>query len=639
MVVKIQFIESLSNLGSNLSQYSSTVREATSGVKKSFQVKVEGSQAEAIQSYVGVISELGTTIFTGFPTHINQFSNALNNYHAELNALKFPSNIVSDAATVVDYAANLKGKQVTSIRDIAVDIAAAINDAATIVEDIETSKITSDYLPTFETKMKADGEKIKTIHEKAIDAKNTFMDSLNQVIADLKSDQNALNQVMTMTNPKTGLSPKQLIKFVKDGHLTGDNMAQMLRNMTKPDDVRAFKALVENDYDAFFKLNPDNLSDGSYALALQKIVQMLGQENLKQFEGLLESLLNCGNDKNRGQHLNRLSLNSDYMAMQSIDLYLQNETNLTDAEKARLENLVNDFQNLSTLWLALQAMDLSSTRGTKNPHIEDFKKKFDITDLKRGKDGSISFDLTEKMTTSKGHKVSDTTHTTSVSTAQNGQEMTDKGLTQKMQQLQQEQRDKMKNFLLNQAGSVGGIFIPGFKDGLQIITDLPSLADSIKNGVSHTTGKGNSDTQAIGTVGNNAIDALTFWDDMKRIQEQIDNISNEKLNNLVDTGGKIIENDGKITVNGGMPTIDSTRKYNEIANNGFKNYVAQAPKNEEEKEKINQMFQEPLSPEQNFILNGNGNIDDMDFTKIMNILDKIKNKTNSSVFDWIKNIK
>lgn len=206
-------------------------------------------------------------------------------------------------------------------------------------------------------------------------------------------------------------------------------------------------------------------------------------------------------------------------------------------------------------------MDLSSERGTKNPHIEDFKKKFDITDLKRG------------------------------------------------------------------------------KDGLQIITDLPSLADSIKNGVSHTTGKGNSDTQALGTVGNNAIDALTFWDDMKRIQEQIDNISDEKLNNLIDTGGKIIENDGKITVNGGMPTIDSTRKYNEIANNGFKNYMQEASKEDDAATAIEKMFQKPLTPEQDFILNGKGNINDINFTTVMDILNQVDKVSGCSVFDWIKKIK
>lgn len=656
MAVKIDNVDALQETNSILKNYSNAIASATSDVDSKFQAKIDNQKAEALNQYIDIMNNLSSKVFVQFPNQIALFASALNSYHGSITGEGFTTKIRSSKPGVdEDYCKKLNDTQIDSIKDSSDEIKKIIDQIADdpdISGEIsvgDSSTTITQAISTFETNLLEEIGNIKTTRSNLQEANTNLITKLSEITGKLNECEVAINRVACLTDPTSGLSPKKALELIVGGFFNKDNIDGLLNGVGEKGDIKAIEHLAKGDYESFFKLNPDKLSDGVFTVAAKQIADVTkipsDKESSRKLQGILNALLEHGGNG----HASKLSIANEVMARQNASLLLGLDPNNKDYER-----LTEDFKKYGTLSNLFTGLDaLTDPKNTKIFHgggpTVGQTKWFSINKLNIDSDGNMDFNLkTNTSFTDKFGNVSNVQEDAgSVDISKKG--LAGSNMDDLAGQYQEKQKQQAVNdFLANSLATGVGIFSPGLGTGINIINEIAkgdysglknkgvdSFASNFDNYGDYISGV-NSLINDINSLGNN-LNGLS--------QKEKDIVNNFRDTLIgVDKVG-INQQGGQDIILDGIPSVQNIKALNELDTNGITNYLGNDSK------QLETLYTElppegKLNDSQNYLLGqSNKSFTDLnpkELNDALNILRRIEPKGNytaDKLAEWLKNNK
>ncbi|MDA9471087.1 hypothetical protein [Enterococcus sp. 5H] len=663
MAVKIEQINDLEELGSKIKQYSSSMTSASSSAQTTFSAKLEGSAADSVNQFVGVMNQLKSDAFAKLPEATTNFAQALQNYHSALKGAGF-DNLIKSTKPVVeeDYCQKVTNTEFQTFEEKANDIKSVITEIAGVLPEVPDSKVET-LLNTLHTDLQGKTNEIKNTRSTVQQAQTAFKSKLEEVASELAQCLTSIENTMNLTDPKSGLKPANMIKLISQGF----GNAIVSGKMNKKD-VEALNYLGEGEYDKLFKLDPNQLSDQLHGVLTNKVIDQvtLGEDAPADLEKFLSALLSQTGEGAGERVAKYLEKFSEQTALQfaqlGVILMLDNNDPDLLARYDKVRSVDTLFESLYVLNPVKRTME---DWGFGSQWVNYYSK---LEGLNFGKDGNVSFDLKnykslvgyEEYGLKNGVKEIASIRYDEIfdfSKAEDNQKLAD--LRTKKAQFVQE--------VLLTSVTVGlGIFAPEVAGVIGIVSAIANAAGTVSSSLNQTKSmnelfdkgiityqkqrfgddtegfkvwKNNYDNNIKNKIRGGAGDIMggiaDLWANWDQMTKDIDAQEMKVLHNILDIGGlEIKQNDttthtlltpvDKMTFEQQLRLIDFTENgyqsfFNQL-NNNAKGEILNALKNKGEKNK-------DILPVINFIKNG-GDLSKVNIDQIQNVLRDAINSTN-----------
>lgn len=396
MAVKITQINDLSELQTKISQYSTSMSDASNAAQTTFTAKLEGSEAGSVTQFVGVMNQLKSDAFAQLPQATTNFAQALQTYHSALTGAGFNNLIKSVKPTVEDeYCQKVTSTEYEKFEEKANDIKVVINEVAGVLPEVSDSKIES-LLTTLNSDIQGKTNEIKTTRSTVQEAQTAFKAALEAVTAELTQCISSIENTMNITDPKSGLKPANMVKFIQQG--IG---APVLSAMTNKTDVKAMNYLAEEKYDKLFELNPDKLSNNMYGMMVNYVQNLVGRNDTDQVMKFVNGLLGQigGEASTRVEkYLTNFSNQTALQMQQLADMQIL-MCGTSNSDTKAIEEMYRNLLMSNMLWESMLLLKpnktehLSSTQG--NATLYTYSKMTGLSFQRdpNGKNPDISFGL------------------------------------------------------------------------------------------------------------------------------------------------------------------------------------------------------------------------------------------------------
>lgn len=650
MAVKIEQINDLEELGSKIKQYSSSMTSASSSAQTTFSAKLEGSAADSVNQFVGVMNQLKSDAFAKLPEATTNFAQALQNYHSALKGAGF-DNLIKSTKPVVeeDYCQKVTNTEFQTFEEKANDIKSVITEIAGVLPEVPDSKVET-LLNTLHTDLQGKTNEIKNTRSTVQQAQTAFKSKLEEVASELAQCLTSIENTMNLTDPKSGLKPANMIKLISQGF----GNAIVSGKMNKKD-VEALNYLGEGEYDKLFKLDPNQLSDQLHGVLTNKVIDQvtLGEDAPADLEKFLNALLSQTGDGAQARVAKYLEKFSEQTALQFAQINVLLSLDSSDpALIARFDKtrVANDL--FETLFLI----------NPVNRKLEDvpggqlWANYYGVLQkLKFAKDGAVTFTFDEMKRYSGFDQYSlNVDKAISVSSQRvDSTKFNNAESQQKLADLRKKKADFVSNTIkqcLTDGTMIGlGIFAPEVAGTLAIVQSILLATDGFKQAgnlnnafdkgiLEYQKNKFGNDTEGFknwkkqfdsskGTAWRNgagnalstASELIASWN---QLTNDLEDAKLENIYNILDIGGLTIDknNDTKFTVPTPVDkmTYDELNRYIDFTENGYQRYFNTLDKNTSKTIQENleeQLVSNKISKElYNFILNGKNlnNVEDVD---------------------------
>ncbi len=694
MAVKITQINDLSELQTKISQYSTSMSDASNAAQTTFSSKLDGSEAESVNQFVGVMNQLKADAFAQLPQATTNFAQALQNYHSALKGAGFDNIIKSEKPVVEDeYCQKVTSTEYQKFEEKANEIKTVINEVAGVLPEVSDSKVET-HLTSLHTELQNKTNEIKTTRSTVQEAQTAFKSKLEEVSSELAQCMTSIENTMNLTDPKSGLKPANMVKLISQG--TGGIISSLLQSDSMSnEDIKALNSLGEKDYEKFFALNPDKLNNAIYALLVGQITEMIefpSEGDAPRVQADLQKLLNAllmQSEPRIEAHAMKILTMNDLMAMQYAGLLAVGDKdwetafgineNMSAAEKSKLLEQINrdkgaalqtlnKLSALSSLWEAVIIMDTPTTPNGREkvgptPSTTRFEdRNFDISNLSLSHNGDFNFNLNKTVTiygsedAKVGHtannslKVDALTHTDTLS-------QSNAKAREKLKQIRDQKAQEI-NKAIASIGLLGvGIFIPGADKVVAVVQAIAS--SNVANTIKGVTGMkpvaealkpaGFSDAAQKNTAAllSAANTVENLYNKLSSLDKESAKVQLDILTNLLNGGGKEVriediftgDKNTVLTVPG-VPTVETQKRIDELSTNGFMGYVNSKDKGSQLGQKLGQVnstgdkLKNPkkLTKEEEFIYYGSNGPN-----KVL-LEDLDFEKLTGSLQDWMRSI-
>lgn len=627
MAVKITQINDLSELQTKISQYSTSMSDASNAAQTTFTAKLEGSEAGSVTQFVGVMNQLKSDAFSQLPQATTNFAQALQTYHSALTGAGFNNLIKSVKPTVEDeYCQKVTSTEYEKFEEKANEIKTVINEVAGVLPEVSESKIET-HLTSLHTELQNKTNEIKATRSTVQEAQTAFKSKLEEVSSELAQCMTSIENTMNLTDPKSGLKPATMVKLISQG--TGGIISSLLQSDSMSnEDIKALNSLGEKDYEKFFALNPDKLNDAIYALLVGQITEMIefpAEGDAPKVQTDLQNLLNAllmQSEPRIEAHAMKILTMNDLMAMQYAGLLAVGDKdwmsafgineNMSTTEKNKLLEQINQDKGaalqtlnklsaLSSLWEAVIIMDTPTTPNgrekvgpTPNTTRYEFRN-FDISILTLSHNGDFNFNLNKTGTiysnenSKTGYPINQSLKVDALTHADTLSQSNAKA-REKLKQIR-EQKAQEINKAIASVGVTGiGIFIPGadklaavvqaiansnVANTIKGVTSMKPVAEVLKPaGFSDAAQKNTTALLSAANTVENLYNKLSSLDD-ESAKTQLD-----ILMNLLNAGGKEVRiediftgDKNTVLTAPGVPTVETQKRIDELSTNGFMGYV------------------------------------------------------------------
>ncbi|WP_086445351.1 hypothetical protein [Candidatus Enterococcus lemimoniae] len=661
MAVKITQINDLSELQTKISQYSTSMSDAANAAQTTFSSKLDGSEAESVNQFVGVMNQLKSDAFAQLPQATTNFAQALQNYHSALTGAGFNNLIKSVKPTVEDeYCQKVTSTEYQKFEEKANGIKTVINEIAGVLPEVSDSKIET-HLTSLQTELQNKTNEIKTTRSTVQEAQTAFKAALEAVTAELTQCVSSIENTMNITDPKSGLKPANMIKLISQGF----GNAIVSGKMNKKD-VEALNYLGEGEYDKLFKLDPNQLSDQLHGVLTNKVIDQvtLGEDAPPDLEKFLSALLSQTGEGAQARVAKYLEKFSEQTALQfaqlSAILMLDNSDPdlLSRYDKVRAVDTL--FESLYVLNPVKRSME---DWGFGSQWVNYYSK---LEGLHFGTDGDVSFDLKnykslsgyEEYGLKNGVKEIDSIRYDDAFEFSKAQD------NQRLAELRVKKAQFVNEVLLTSASVFLGIFAPEVAGVIGIVSAIANAAGTVSGGLNQTKSmnelfdkgiinyqkqrfgddekgfkaweknyENNKKTRIRGGAGDIMGGIADLWSNWDQMAKDIDAQEMKILHNILDIGGLEISENDTITHTILTPvdkmTFEQQLRLIDFTENGYQSFFDQLDTSAEQdilnalknKGKKN----EDILPVIDFIKNG-GDLSKVNIDQIQNVLrDAIKN--------------
>ncbi len=651
MAVKIENINDLEELATSMENYATTISSATITANKSFLTKIEGSQAEAIDQYIDVMNGLSSQVFSEFPRMVSLFSSALKTYHGELQGEGFNNIIKSEQSTVEDvYCQKFQTVQIPDSMSEAEAVKASIENVAAVLETVSGEgsavKLAAN---SFEAKLGMKLTAIKSTRANVDAAQKALISMLTGTVQPgLDQCLSALERVTLLADPKSGLSPQTVIAMIKNGVVDSSSLEGLMAGLTSKDDIKAMGYLGNENYEGFFRMNPDKLSDYAYSVAVNITLSKTDilSDDAVELERILNALMRQDKKQIEGHGL-RMATVSEAMAVQTALALMATPT---DPELLAAYQKLSLISNLSLTAAAVSAPKNKEKLGLGQDEWYSFKN------INIGHEGNLRFDINYHFFDIRTMKHPDNTlvFNNRKGVLVNGEEHSKimSGLAEKIRKLEVEKDKRVQELIKNGIITGVGLYNPALGAALGLfVGTVENLSD--KNGValektavSELSKLFPNEKDKIKALNNLLTDIYSFNEKNKKIDKEIKGLAKSFYDAITGVGIstltlKEVNKKDSITVFSGIPSKESLESLAYLNQNGIQDFL-----DEESYTILETRFKESgLSDEEKFLLGQDGiKLTDLDPGELNGALSEIAalhvdrpNKSVDELIDWIQN--
>ena len=404
--VKVQRLDELGNYAYQVNQLGLEYKSELNSASQQLRLKSQGSQSEAVNTYLTKLEHLRHRVFETFPGAIDNYGTHVQSYDTSLTSLGFGTMAWTDGEGNDSVVSKLKNEQVETLKEKSKDLQAALDDATEKLG--EDKRDLSSAESTAETSLTTAAQNRNTLYD-------SMKESYSRFTGNMSSDQ-ALFQTLKyeINNARciTSLDPATVLGAIADGRVDSAALSNM-DFIQDTDDGLMFSAIYSDDpYRKMAQVKPDKISDQMMNLVYEKLYSSLpddlldGQEHQPKDLGLFIETLSMQDEKDVKTYTLKLigagdryaiialAKSEDFRAkfpegnnvsVEDYQAYLQAlETN--QPAMIKLNEELKKAGALSSVFVAMNVSDF----GTKNYSQVEMEKRRWV------KKDSLTFNINEK---------------------------------------------------------------------------------------------------------------------------------------------------------------------------------------------------------------------------------------------------
>ena len=273
--IKIENMESLWYLIHHVSEYERNLQAELSNIEISFSETVDGSKGETINAMVNMMNQMSEKVFTQFPEAVTRYKEILARYYESIQDLGFTDKVNSEGSVINSYWIDNVVEQKKKTVAEALEIKTKINEAADLMElPYLYNLITNESIEDFEYSLSEIGRDITGTHTELVRNQQKFIQELSEIKTELDRLSAEIQSIATFANPETGWNPMVLLGLIEEGKLKIEEVPELWKKASRSGDNKAMECLLSGDYESFFEIYPDTISDEVYYMLLDKMVEM-----------------------------------------------------------------------------------------------------------------------------------------------------------------------------------------------------------------------------------------------------------------------------------------------------------------------------------------------------------------------------
>ncbi|HFU4501715.1 TPA: hypothetical protein ACGPA6_001115 [Streptococcus suis] len=283
--ISVSNLSGLSNFGSSISRFSDNYRSAIGSTYRSFQMKVDGEQAEAISAFLAKLNQVQATVFDTYPTVLDSYAQAISHYEDRLRGLGFQTRAWTDDAGASSVSGKLTGEQIDHIQEVKNKLQSAMNQAS---DALDISDFSLDgKVSGMEANLMEAGRRRTEMDQKMQEAYESFMRDLDLVLQNFESLKGPLANAQSVIQ----IPVASIATAIQNGSLAADEM-YALSYVTNKDSRIAFQSVIGSAQDAskIKEVNPENISEEMYYFMTGQLESWVQNERIEHMNSFYSSL-------------------------------------------------------------------------------------------------------------------------------------------------------------------------------------------------------------------------------------------------------------------------------------------------------------------------------------------------------------
>ncbi|MGQ7461723.1 hypothetical protein ACTGZQ_04105 [Streptococcus suis] len=266
--ITITNLPGLSDYSSSISRFSENYRSAIGSTYRSFQMKVDGEQAEAISAFLAKLNQVQATVFEAYPTVLDSYAQALSRYEDQMSGFGFQTKAWTDDAGASSVSGKLTGEQIDHIQEVKSKLQSALDQASEALDMSDfslTGKVSS-----IETNLMEAGRRRTELDQKMQVAYDSFMRDLDVVSQNFEALKGSLANAQSVIQ----IPAASIATAIKNGSLAPGEVISYLDAVQTKEDATVLKAVLSRkveDLKEVASLNPHSISDEGYKILAKEM--------------------------------------------------------------------------------------------------------------------------------------------------------------------------------------------------------------------------------------------------------------------------------------------------------------------------------------------------------------------------------
>ena len=294
-VIKVHDLPGIAQYSESIKQFSQSLTTATQDTARTFNVKIEGSEGEAIAAFLGQLNSLQNQVFNQIPAFLNKYSANVGKFSSAVSGGGFTKEAWTSESGLSTVQSKLTGEQVDKVSEVDQKLQSALNIATDALDEpeISISSVKSGAILS----LNASSLTRQATHEPFQLAHELFNKDLQMTIEEVSGLRGIVNQAQIILN----LSPLAFFEVISRGQ---PYFIEFINNI---DDARAITAVFGGNIDELNDMDFDKISNVAlYIMSdgltkwvedkssdkLSKFFNIIGKMEQKDSSKILERMIN-----------------------------------------------------------------------------------------------------------------------------------------------------------------------------------------------------------------------------------------------------------------------------------------------------------------------------------------------------------
>lgn len=138
-VIKVHDLPGIAQYSESIKQFSQSLTTATQDTARRFNVKIEGSEGEAIAAFLGQLNTLQNQVFNQIPAFLNKYSANVGKFSSAVSGGGFTKEAWTSESGLSTVQSKLTGEQVDKVSEVDQKLQSALNIATDALDEPEIS--------------------------------------------------------------------------------------------------------------------------------------------------------------------------------------------------------------------------------------------------------------------------------------------------------------------------------------------------------------------------------------------------------------------------------------------------------------------------------------------------------------------